>query len=323
MSQDDPQEIFNLCNNYLKSLQFQKSASFHTLQAYCIDLQQWLAPLQSKKTLLEIQGVGKSFRIEPKQALNHPQFIGLSFESLLLELTRIAQLNWATLQPKSRNRKASTLKSFFSWLYQNGYTERALNERVVAPKTPQKLPHFISVDEAICLIKTIKKETLLNPSEKNSRDLTLMLLLYGAGLRVSEACQLKIKDFELNQNRIRVLGKGNKQRLVAIPPLVVQHLKTIPKDQIWALSTRPPTPAMAYKIVKYWGRKAGLLLPLHPHALRHSYATHLVNGGINLRVLQKLMGHENLNATERYIHLNIQQLAEMLDKNHPIALEKK
>lgn len=276
-------------DKFLNSLENIESSSAHTLKAYRLDLAQAYPDLKdpAKKTKL------------------------WSSDELLAQ-ARKALLTWGPLSLASRNRKAATLKSFFSYLFQEGLIEQNLADQIHCPKVPKRIPHFLSVDEVIAVLHSFDRDAEDTRDEK-----LLFLILYGAGLRVSEACSLQWKDIDLQQRVLRVKGKGNKERLVAIPKPLSELLKSTPRpsDSLFEnLSTRK-----AYDWIRNRGVKAGLLRPIHPHALRHSYATHLLASGANLRTLQELLGHESLQATEKYTHLGVDQLARTLENHHPFG----
>lgn len=288
---------FHLAENiskYLKYMSFIKSAAPLTLKHYRIDLQQafkYEDESQKERTLSEVE---------------------------LLATARAAFNGWASLSLASRNRKAATLKSFFSWAFDEELTEKDLSLQIICPRVPKKLPHFISVDEALAVLGSFTAEVPL-------REKVLFLLLYGGGLRISEACNLKWSSVSFEQKILRVTGKGNKERIVALPSLTLGVLKRWRKESAFndyvfgeaALNQRT-----AYEMVRQSGQRAGLLKPLHPHALRHSFATHLLGSGANLRTLQELLGHESLRATEKYTHLGIDQLARTMEKLHPLGKGK-
>lgn len=284
---------FKLAQNiesYLKFMAHVKSASPLTLKHYRLDLNQAFAFEASPRTLSE---------------------------SELLSTARAAFNQWAPLSLASRNRKAATLKSFFSWAFDEQLTEKDLSFQITCPKVPKKIPHFLSVDEILAVLKGLEQEdkTLL-------RDRVLFLLIYGGGLRVSEACAMKWTDLQWSQKTLRILGKGNKERLVALPALAWQVLKKWQKEfgsEDYIFGATAMNPRTAYEIIRQCGRRAGLLKPLHPHALRHSFATHLLSSGANLRVLQELLGHESLQATEKYTHLGIDHLARTMESLHPLG----
>ncbi len=290
--------IFELSKNidkYLKYMEFVKSASPLTLRHYSLDL---------------------------RQAFNYDKNSRSLSEAELLATARAAFNGWAHLSLASRNRKAATLKSFFSWAFDQQLTEKDLSFQITAPKVPKKLPHFLSVDEILSVLHTFDGDHAAPLREK-----VLFLLIYGAGLRVSEACAVKWADVQWSQKVLRILGKGSKERVVALPKLSVEVLEKWRKDsggdEIYVFGKEPLNTRTAYEMVRQSGKRAGLLKPLHPHALRHSFATHLLSSGANLRVLQELLGHESLQATEKYTHLGIDHLARTMESLHPLGNKTK
>lgn len=290
---------------YLKHQLFVKSASRHTIKAYALDLAQAFN-LNTEQILQDIE----------TESPELPQHL-LPNEAQLLSIARQAMLEWAPLAPASRNRKGASLKGFFHWLYQEGLIEVDLSLQVYCPKVPVRLPHFLGIDEALALIGALKTD--LNKNSDTPIHYSLILLLYGGGLRVSEACGLLWQDVQLDRGIIRVKGKGGKERLLALPRLVMESLARLPVDGTYVFGQTPLPTRKAYEIVRSWGQRAGLLKPLHPHALRHSFATHMLADGTNLRTLQELLGHTSLQATQRYTHLGLDQLARTLENFHPFG----
>lgn len=287
---------FNLAENitkYLNFMVFIKSASPLTIKHYTLDLNQ-------------------AFKYDNKSH-NIQTFCT---EEDLLQTAREAFNDWAHLSLASRNRKAATLKSFFSWAFAEGLIERDLSLQITCPRIPRKIPHFISVDEALAVLNSF------NTNDIPLREKVLFLLLYGGGLRVSEACNLKWSQVHIGQRSLRILGKGGKERIIILPSLTVQVLSRWKKESSFSeyvLGEGPLNPRTAYEMVRQSGQRAGLLQPLHPHALRHSFATHLLTSGANLRTLQELLGHESLSATEKYTHLGIDHLARTMEALHPLG----
>ncbi|MGE0762473.1 MAG: tyrosine-type recombinase/integrase [Bdellovibrionales bacterium] len=234
----------------------------------------------------------------------------------LYDLLRVAQERWRWLATASRNRKLACLKSFFKWLYQERWLEKDMAAQVIMPKVPTRLPHFIAVDEALNVIRTLEAQ---GPPARER--LALILLLYGGGLRVSEACTLAWKNIDPKARTIKVLGKGSKERLVALPDLCWPTLSGLERRGAYVFGERPLSPRKAYQMVREAGALCGLIKPLHPHALRHSYATHLLADGADLRVLQELLGHSSLTATQKYTHLSVDHLARSLEQHHPLSKE--
>lgn len=148
----------------------------------------------------------------------------------------------------------------------------------------------------------------------------LILLLYGGGLRVSEACALQWKDLVEGARSLRIRGKGGRERVVAVPERTWEALTALKREGATVFNGLGER--KAYEWVRQAGARAGLLKPLHPHALRHSYATHLLTSGADLRVLQELLGHRSLAATQKYTHLSLDHLARSLEKHHPLSASK-
>jgi integrase/recombinase XerC/integrase/recombinase XerD len=285
-------------SKYLKYMKNVESCSDLTEKAYLLDLGQAFPELESRE-----------------------KFAGWSEEELLSRARR-ALTRWGTLSPASRNRKSATLKSFFGYLYQEGRIQRDLAGLIPSPKVPKKLPHFLSVDEALALLQSFDRD--VGDEAQSLREKLLFLLLYGGGLRVSEACELRWGDVDFYSHVLRITGKGDKERLVAVPKTLIPLLKKSKQktkgEFVWG--HRPLNPRVAYDWIRKRGTRAGLLRPVHPHALRHSFATHLLASGANLRTLQELLGHESLQATEKYTHLGVDELARTLEKHHPMGSKK-
>ncbi len=265
----------------------------------------------------------KAYRSDLTQVYSNKLNIVLS-ESEIWSEARLALSKWAHLSPASRNRKVACLKSFFGWLYEQRLIETDFSQQLICPKVPRKIPHFLSVDEAISILKFLEKKPHFKLSEHEVQK-TLFLLLYGAGLRISEVCQLKWKDVSLSQKRVLILGKGQKQRYSVLPLYSLDHLKKIQSqknshDYVFGETALPTR--RAYELIRKLGVSVGLQSGLHPHALRHSYATHLLSSGANLRTLQTLLGHDSLQATEKYTHLSIDHLARLVEQTHPLKKMK-
>jgi len=227
---------------------------------------------------------------------------------------------WGHLSLASRNRKNATLKSFFNYLYREKIIDKNYADQIICPKVPKKIPHFISVDEVLSIINYLKN----NKSNEVRVQNVLFHLLYGGGLRISEACNLKWKDIQFDEKKITILGKGNKQRLIILPQLCIDILNEFHKrnNDIYIFGTKPLNTRKGYEYIRKLGAASGLMNPLHPHSLRHSFATHMLASGTNLRTLQKLLGHDSLQATEKYTHLNIDTLARIVEVTHPLAKRK-
>lgn len=286
-------KIQNEIDKFLKFKENIESASPATLEAYRRDLFQIFKTVNSSEIELELT------------------------ESELLSYIRSSINIWGELKASSRNRKISALKSFSNFLFLNNLTTQNISNQLVTPRVPQKIPHFISVDEVVAILNYFKATP-----PKGVEDIHtyyLFLLLYGCGLRISEACQIQLNDFENNFKNLRITGKGSKVRLIAVTPILTKILLKNQINEQYLFGNKPLSRQTGHQYIKKLGSKVQLLLPLHPHALRHSFATHLLGSGANLRVIQQLLGHDSLQATQKYIHLNIDQLARTLEANHPLG----
>lgn len=264
----------------------------------------------------------RAYRLDLTQAFAYKQKIIYDYEELW-SAVRPALTKWGQLSLASRNRKIASLKSFFNWLYNEKRTEKNWGSQLICPKVPKKIPHFLSVDEVIAILNFFKQRSIAVADLKEQKNAlnqkTLFLLLYGGGLRISEACNLKWKDVQFDQRRVLIVGKGNKERFAVLPSYCFDHLTKVAslKTEYVFGETNLHT-RIGYEMVRELGKKVGLMNPLHPHALRHSFATHLLASGANLRTLQSLLGHDSLTATEKYTHLSVDHLARLIDQTHPL-----
>lgn len=234
-------------------------------------------------------------------------------ESYLIKLSFWVQTqSWHKLAPSSQLRKVYSLRSFFKFLEQQKYLNKEIHTRLQGPRLPQKLPHYLSLDEAICLAK------MCTPIQ--NRGHLSFWILYLMGLRVSELVALKWSDLAPDFTSALVQGKGQKQRHVAIPNSLRTYLINLKghlSGQQYLINPHA-TPQQIYWDLRQLGTQAGLIKRLTPHTLRHSYATHLLSDGIDLRILQELLGHQSLVATQKYTHLSLSKLAQTINQSHPL-----
>lgn len=234
------------------------------------------------------------------------------------------------LSAKSRNRKINSVRAFLRYLrdHEKYPIEEKLFLLLQHQRTPRKLPQTLSPDESLSVLKSLQQEletsAPLSVEEKllKTRKLALFLLLYGCGLRVSEACQLRFRDIQFEKSILKVLGKGRKERWVAGPRLcftALQQLQSQSGSQDFIFGEKPLSTRLAYNWIREAGRLARLMRPIHPHALRHSFATHLLESGGSLRSIQELLGHESLKTTEIYTQVSLDQLARTLQSKHPLG----
>ncbi|MBB6681044.1 site-specific tyrosine recombinase XerD [Aequorivita sp. 609] len=231
-----------------------------------------------------------------------------------------------TINPRSQSRLISGLKGFFTYLIFEDYRNTNPLELIEAPKLGRKLPDTLAIEEIDSLIGAIDLS-----SKQGERNRAIIETLYGCGLRVSELTNLKISDLYFDEGFIKVTGKGDKQRLVPISPITEKyitiyqkqvrvHHKIDPKDADTLFLNqhgRQLTRAMIFTIVKRLAEKAGIKKTISPHTFRHSYATHLLENGADLRAIQQMLGHESITTTEIYTHIDRKHLTEVINKFHP------
>tara|TARA_R110000850_G_scaffold277086_1_gene422276 strand:+ start:2678 stop:3574 length:897 start_codon:yes stop_codon:yes gene_type:complete len=230
------------------------------------------------------------------------------------------------VNPRSQSRIISGLKGFFNYLIFEDYRKTNPLELIELPKTSRKLPDTLSQEEINLLINSIDLSTA-----QGERNRAMLETLYGCGLRVSELINLKISDLYFQEGFIQVTGKGNKQRFVPIAPVTIKYIN-IYKDEIRShldianefkdtlflnRRGRKLTRAMIFTIIKNLAETAGVSKTISPHTFRHSFATHLLENGADLRAIQQMLGHESITTTEIYMHVDRKHLSEVLQKFHP------
>jgi len=229
---------------------------------------------------------------------------------------------------RSQSRAISSLKAFFNYLILENYRKDNPLELIESPKTGRKLPDTLSTTEIDNLIDSIDRST-----PQGERNRAILETLYGCGLRVSELITLKISDLFFEEGFIKVTGKGDKQRFIPIgdftikvinlyrkeirvhSPIQPQHKDTLFLNRRGAGLTR----AMIFHIIKELKVKAGIKKKISPHTFRHSFATHLLENGADLRSIQIMLGHESITTTEIYMHVDRAHLTKVMEKHHPRA----
>lgn len=231
-----------------------------------------------------------------------------------------------SLNPRSQSRIISGLKGFFNYLIFEDYRKDHPLELIESPNLGRKLPVVLSISEVNTLVSQID---LSHPQGERNR--AIIETLYACGLRVSELINLKISDLYFEENFIQVTGKGNKQRLVPIGAFTQkfiniyrneirnhQEIDKKSKDILFVnRHGRKLTRAMIFTIIKDLTEKAGLKKNISPHTFRHSFATHLLKNGADLRAIQQMLGHESITTTEIYTHIDREHLTEIINKFHP------
>ncbi len=255
-------------------------------------------------------------------------FPGIAVESLQLEHLQslLAAINELELSVATQARVLSGVKSFFRYLLLEEVIKRDPTELLDAPKLRRALPHVLSLTEIDLLFAAID-----HSKPEGVRNHAMLETMYSCGLRVSELISLRISNLYLDVGFLKVIGKGNKERLVPIGEEAVKHINLyrdnirimmdIKKghEDILFLNRRGAmlTRVMVFTILKQLALKIGLKQKVHPHTLRHSFATHLVEGGADLRAVQEMMGHKSITTTEIYTHLDRTYLRQTLEKYHP------
>ena len=232
----------------------------------------------------------------------------------------------SSLNARSQSRLISGLRSFFDYLVFENYREQNPLELIESPKTGRKLPDIISTEEVDRIIQAID----LGKTE-GERNRAIIETLYGCGLRVSELTELKLSDLFFDEGFIKITGKGNKQRFVPISEYTIKYI-TLYKDEVRPHQPikdeysdtlflnrrgRQLTRAMIFTIVRKLTEEAGIKKKVSPHTFRHSFATHLLENGADLRAIQQMLGHESITTTEVYVHVNRTHLREVMESFHP------
>jgi len=241
----------------------------------------------------------------------------------------LADLHRRRLAKSSVCRKLSALRAFYRFLRQRRLVSEDPCASLSNPKLSKVHPRVLNVDQAVHLV-----ETDVTPDPEGLRDLALLELLYGSGLRISEALGLDFGQVDLDQRLVRVLGKGGKERIVPLTGVAAERLERYleqrgafepdPREQAIFLGRRGGrlTRRQADRIVKARAAGSGVEASVSPHTLRHSFATHMLQAGADLRSVQELLGHSRISTTQRYTHLDLAQIMRVYDAAHPLAGKK-
>lgn len=283
---------------YLRHLESVDEVSHHTLKAYTSDLGQFF------------ETAGAVEQVDAKVIRRH-----------------VARLGEAGVSPRSVARKLAVIRSFYRYLEREGHLSVNPAKRVMAPRFRRGLPRVLTVDEMRQFIEAAMRET----GPLGLRNWALMELMYGGGLRSQEAVDLNVKDVDLKAGLVRAMGKGKKERIVPVGRYAVDALgqyldrgrPQLAASRVTALFVNARggrlTTRSVRRIVKATLMKSALHRNISPHWLRHSYATHLLMGGADLRVVQELLGHESLRTTQIYTYVSQEQLGRIYQNAHPRA----
>ena len=288
-----------LLESFIKHLSDERNYSEHTVKAYRGDLENFRDFLLKEEKKIEDADVA---------SIN-------AYVSTL----------YGKNSPASVERKISAVRSFFSYLVRRDIVAQNPAKLVRTPKKEKHLPVFLSVDEVFNLVDVKDPEK----SPLRVRDRAILELLYSSGLRVSELAGTTLADLSMGEAIIRVRGKGNKERIVPVGSKALSALgdyldireKLKPASDRIFLNSRGGgiTTRSLARIIKKYGLVSGISKNVSPHVLRHSFATHLLAGGADLRAIQEMLGHASLSTTQRYTHLSVERIMEVYDKTHPNA----
>ena len=301
----DKNSQVNVVRNYQRYLKLQRGFSAHTLEAYQRDLQKLLAYLEREgKDIYEV-------------ALDDLQHFA-------------ATLHDIGIHPRSQCRILSGVRSFFRFMQMDGYRDDDPSELLENPVLGDHLPEVLSAEEVDML------EGAIDLSKwEGQRNRAIIVVLFSCGLRVSELVNLKLSDLFIQEQYVRILGKGSKERLVPISPRAIKELdywfmdrremKIKPGEEDFVFLNRRGahlTRVMILIMIKETAVAAGIQKTISPHTLRHSFATALLEGGADLRAIQAMLGHESIGTTEIYTHIDMSTLREQILNHHPRNLKR-
>jgi integrase/recombinase XerC len=290
-------DVFDPVGAFLEHLAVERRASPHTLRSYAADLRDFRA-------FLATRGVDRFAEADAR-----------------VIRAWVARLTQQQLARTSVGRRVAAVRSLYRFLARRGVVPSSPAREVRSPRTARRLPSFLPKDESRDLLDTPGP-----PSEAGRRDRALLEFLYATGLRVAECCALDVEDIDRGQGTVRVMGKGSKERAV---PVGDEALDAIDDYLATRAGNGGPlfrnlrggrlTTRSAARLVKGRARAAGLTRRVTPHTLRHSFATHLLGEGADLRLIQELLGHARLSTTQRYTHVSPEHLMKVYDRAHPRA----
>lgn len=297
---DIPTALSRDISRYLDFLKYERGYSPHTIKAYLKSLNELALYLQQAEVT--------------------------QWQQVQNEILRrfVMVVKQAGLKPRTIQLKLSSIKGFFKFLLHRRSITTDPSELLVIPKSDKPLPKNIEVDEVVQLLNFTPEQTI------EFRDKAIMELFYSSGLRLSELANLNLKDVKLNQAEVLVTGKGSKQRLLpmgrqaceAIRQWIDVRIEFNQADSsalfLSKLGNRISVRQIQQRLT-HWAKKQGLNNTLHPHKLRHSFASHMLESSGDLRAVQELLGHANLSTTQVYTHLDFQHLAQVYDRAHPRA----
>jgi integrase/recombinase XerC len=298
----------NIIQDFQIYLEVERNVSAHTRVAYIADIQEFARFLHNNNF---IKSQDEIINVEPE---NIREYLSYLYRQKVKKVTV--------------NRKVSSLRAFYKYVLRTGKIKNNPAEMIQTLKTEKYMPTFLSVDEMFELLKERDESSVLS-----LRNRAILEIFYSSGLRLSELAGLDLIDLDFNQKLVKVRGKGRKERIVPVggPALkavqeYLEKIGEIRKDTNGDILKKPLflnargeriTTRSIARIVNEITSKSGIGRKISPHALRHSFATHLLNAGADLRSIQELLGHESLSTTQKYTAVNINRMMEIYDKAHP------
>jgi integrase/recombinase XerC len=298
----------NIIQDFQIYLEVERNVSAHTRIAYIADIQEFTRFLHNNNF---IKSQDEIINVEPE---NIREYLSYLYRQKVKKVTV--------------NRKVSSLRAFYKYVLRTGKIKNNPAEMIQTLKTEKYMPTFLSVDEMFELLKAQDESSVLS-----LRNRAMLEIFYSSGLRLSELAGLDLIDLDFNQKLVKVRGKGRKERIVPIGgPAIkavqeyLEKIGEIRKDTNGDILKKPLflnargeriTTRSIARIVNEITSKSGIGRKISPHALRHSFATHLLNAGADLRSIQELLGHESLSTTQKYTAVNINRMMEIYDKAHP------
>lgn len=301
-----------LAFKFLEFLKVEKNVSHHTLRSYSTDIDQFYNYLTKKKIV-----DGHEWDFKKIDNLTIRSYLGFLYKK--------------NISKRSVARKLAVIRSFFKFLCREGFLKKNPAKSVATPRQEKNIPSFLTIDEIFHLLKQPEEKSFLG-----LRDKAILELFYATGMRIGELVSSNIEDINFDLRLIKIKGKGKKERIVPINrsavTLLAKYIEERKKKElkinIVSSGKSPLFINFRYKgitdrgirnmLVKYL-RKGNISKTISPHSLRHTFATHLLDAGADLRVIQELLGHSSLSTTQKYSHVSTRQLMEIYDKAHPKA----